>query len=108
MKRIAEVAEVLHTVLTEVAAVAGQQSGFVQRRSKLDGATFVQTLVFGFQARPEASLESLVQMAALRGVALPPQGLAQRFGAPAAACLKQVLATAVEQVVTAWARDLPG
>jgi hypothetical protein len=101
MKSIAAVAQVLHTVLTEVAAAAGPQSGFVQRRSTLDGAVFVQTLVFGFQATPEARLESLVQMVALRGVAITPQGLAQRFGVSVAACLKQVLEVAVEQVVTA-------
>jgi hypothetical protein len=100
MKSIAEVAQALQTVLTEVAAEAGRQSGFVQRRSKLDGARFVQTLVLGFQATPDATLERLVQMAAMVGVAITPQGLAQRFGAPAA-CLKTVLAAAVEQLVTA-------
>ena len=106
MKSIAEVAETLRSVLTEVAAAAGRQSGFVQRRSKLDGAAFVQAVVFGFQATPDASLERLAQMAAMVGVAITPQGLAQRFGAPAAACLKQVLEAAVEQMVTAGPQPL--
>jgi hypothetical protein len=65
------------------------------------GATISQTLVFGFLGNPQASLEELTQTAATLGVEISPQALDQRFTAPAAACLQQVLHAAIARVVTA-------
>jgi succinate dehydrogenase hydrophobic anchor subunit len=101
MESIAQVADAMRTVLTDVAVEAGRTSGFVQRRSKLDGATFVQALVFGFQGDPQATLEQLTQAAVIAGTVITPQGLAQRFGSEAAACLRQVLEAAGRQLVSA-------
>jgi hypothetical protein len=47
--------------------------------------TFNQTLVFGFLANPQATLEELTQTAATLGVEISPQALDQRF--TAAACI---------------------
>ncbi len=99
MSTIAQVADILHRVLTTTAVAVGRATGAVQRRSKLDGATLVQTLVLGWAHRPQATLEQLSQMAATLGAPVTPQGLDQRFTAPLADCLEQVLATAVRQVV---------
>jgi hypothetical protein len=44
------VASTLQTVLGPIAARAARATGFVQRTSKLTGARFVQTLVFGWLA----------------------------------------------------------
>jgi len=73
----------------------------VQRTSPLGGATFSQTLVFGFLGNPQATLEELTQTAATLGVEISPQALDQRFTAAAAACLKQVLDAAITQVIMA-------
>jgi Transposase DDE domain len=85
----------MQDVLTIESKQAGRDSGFVQREAKLDGASFIQTLVFSWMANPEASLEEMTQTAALLGVEISPQGLDQRFTPEAAACVKQVLEAAV-------------
>jgi DDE family transposase len=101
MTTIPQVALAMQAVLGPVATDAARRSGFVQRRSKLSGARFVQALVFGWLANPRASLEELCQMAALLGVSLRPQSLDERFTERAAACLEQVLTAAMTAVIAA-------
>jgi hypothetical protein len=98
MSTIARVAAAMQTVLTTVADEAARKSGFVIRRSKLTGALFAQTLVFGWLANPDATLEELAQTASWRGLNITPQGLDQRFGPQAAAMMQQVLEAAVRAV----------
>jgi hypothetical protein len=101
MATIAEVATAMQRVLTTTADTAARTSGCVQRVVKFTGATLVQTLVFGWLADPAASLSGLCQTAAARGVAITPQGLAQRFTAATAACLRAVLEATLTEVITA-------
>ena len=70
MVTIAQVAQVMQTVLTTTARAEGQRSGFVQRAGKLDGASWTQTLVFGWLANPAATLDELAQTAAVVGVGI--------------------------------------
>lgn len=107
MASIPQVAKALRTVLTQTAARAARATQFVQRRSKLSGAKFVQTLVFGWWANPEASYEELAQTAATLGVVISPQGLEQRFSTQAAQCVERVLAAAVQQVIAVTPVALP-
>ena len=85
MSTIPQVAEAMQKVLTTDADRLGQESGFVRRVRKLNGSRFIQTLVFGFQAKPSAGYEELSQSAATVGVPISPQGLEQRFSRAAAA-----------------------
>ena len=101
MSTIPQVARAVQHLLTTVATAAGRASGFVQRASPLTGATFTQTLVFGFLAQPHASLDELAQTAATVGAPVSAQALDQRFTPQAAACLQQVLAAAVSQALAA-------
>lgn len=101
MLTVTQVSQAMQTVLTKVAQQAGRSSGFIQREVKLTGASFVQSLVFGWLANPAASLEELCQSAAVVGVEISPQGLDQRFTAQAAECLYQVLQASVNQVIAA-------
>jgi hypothetical protein len=101
MTTVAQVATAMQTVLTSVADRAGRVSGFVQRETKLRGSTFVQMLVFGWLADAEMTLEDLAQTAASLGVSITAQGVAARFTASAAACLQQVLASAVNTLIAA-------
>lgn len=107
MTTIPEVAAALRDVLTTTAEAAAKASGCVQRRSKLTGGLFVQTLVYGWLATPLAGVQQLSQMAGALGVAISPQGLDQRFTVQAAACLQQVLAVAVQRLVTAEPVAIP-
>lgn len=107
MASIPQVAQALRTVLTRVANRAARATRFVQRRSKLSGAKFVQTLVFGWLANPDASYEELTQTAATLGVRISAQGLEQRFTEQAAQCVERVLQAAVQQVIATAAVAIP-
>ena len=101
MVSIAAVAAAVQSLLTEVADRAAGESGFVRRKRTLTGSLFVQTVVCGRLATPDASLSELAQMGAAVGIAISPQGLAQRFTAPAADCLRRVLGAAMARLVAA-------
>lgn len=107
MSTIPQVAHALSVLLNSTADSAARRSGFVRRRSKLSGARFVQSLVFGWLKNPQASLEELTQTTAALGVGITPQGLDQRFGPKAAAALEQVLQEAVTRVVSAQPVAIP-
>ena len=68
MTTIPQVARALREILTTTAAEVGRATRFVQRTSPLNGATFSQTLVFGFLGNPQATLEEITQTAAVYGV----------------------------------------
>jgi hypothetical protein len=107
MTTIPQVARAMREILTTTAEEAGRTTRFVQRMSPLGGATFSQTLAFGFLANPQASLEELTQTAAALGLSITPQALDQRFTAAAAACLEQVLSAAITQVMAAEPVAIP-
>ncbi len=107
MASIPQVSTALQSVLTNVANTTARISGFICRQRQLNGAVFVQALVFGFLAKPTATLTHLTQSAANVGVTLSPQGLAQRLTQAAAACLQTVLEVAVQQVVAAKPVAIP-
>jgi Transposase DDE domain len=107
MTTIPQVARAMREMLTTVADAAARTTRFVLRRSPLGGATFSQTLVFGFLSHPQASLEELSQTAAALGMDITPQALDQRVTAAAAACLKEVLHAALARVVAAHPVAIP-
>jgi hypothetical protein len=56
MSSIPQVSKAIQQVLSERATALERSTGFVQRESaQVRGATFVQSLVFGFLANPQAS-----------------------------------------------------
>jgi hypothetical protein len=79
---IAELAEILQKLLIEDANRIGRETGFIQRQRKFCGASFAQTLIFGWQANPKASLEELCHSASQAGVSISPQGLQERLNSP--------------------------
>jgi hypothetical protein len=94
-------------ILTTRAAATARSSGFVQRRSKLTGPLFAQTLVFGWWSHPAALLEDLVLTADALGCDLSPQALDQRFSPAAATFLFGLLQDTVAVLVTADPAPLP-
>lgn len=76
---IPELSRILQALLIEDADRIGQESGFIQRQRKLRGGSYIQSLIFGWQANPQASLEELCQSAAVCGVRISPQGLQDRL-----------------------------
>jgi len=98
---IPQLSTILQTLLIEDAKRLGRTSGFIQRQRKVTGSSFAQTLVFGWQSNPQASLEELCQSACASGVTISPQGLQERLNSPQAArFMKELLEKAVSYVVT--------
>ena len=106
MTSLADLVPVLQTLLTATADQAGRESGLIRRVRVFSGATFVQTLVFGWLGQPDATLDNLAQAAATLGVSVTGQGIADRFSPQSAACLARVLAAAIQQTITAAPTDL--
>lgn len=100
MNNIPQVAEAMQQVLITDAEQLGRESGFVQRQRKLNGASFIQALVFGFQGNSATTYSALIRSAASAGVRISPQGLEQRFTATGSRFVQQVLARTVEQVIS--------
>lgn len=84
MTTIPQLSHILQKLLIEDANRIGRESGFIQRQRKLSGASFAQSLIFGWQANPQASLEELCQSARVCGVEISPQGLQERLNSPQA------------------------
>ena len=72
MDIISQVVSGMQTVLTTVSDTVAETTGFIKRRRKLTGSSFVQTLVFGWLANPKSTYEELAQAAATVGVTLTP------------------------------------
>jgi Transposase DDE domain len=101
MTSLPQVSAAFQRVLNDIPDDLSRAVGFCQRRSKLTGARFVQTLVFGWWHNPVATLAELCQSAAALGVSITPQGLDQRFGPAAAALLRDRLTAATTEVIAA-------
>ncbi|MEX1158509.1 MAG: hypothetical protein WEC79_06220 [Thermomicrobiales bacterium] len=101
MRSLAGLSTSVRTLLTTTAPRLARVHGGLKRRSRLGGDTLVQTLVLGWQSNPRASLRQLCQMAAVRGVAITPQGLEQRFTPSLARSMQAVLAEATQTLVAA-------
>jgi hypothetical protein len=99
---VQSLAAALQTLLTDVAEKAATASGLIRRRRKLTGAGFVQSLVLGWMADPNAKLEDL---AAPLGLA--DQSLQERFNDRAVDCLRRVLSAAMGYLFEARPEAIP-
>jgi hypothetical protein len=84
-------------LLETKAHTLSRESGFVQRRSKMTGACFVQTLVLGWLDNPQASLNQLVQVSRELGVTISVPGLQQRFSKQGVVFLQGMVAAALTE-----------
>jgi hypothetical protein len=80
----------IQELFTATATTLARQTQFVQRESKLTGAKFAQTMVFGFLDEPKATLNDLAQTSEELGVSITPQGLDERLNPQAVEFLKQL------------------
>lgn len=107
MTTIPKLSRILNEVVTTSAEALAWGSGFVRRRSKLGGAVFVQTVVFGWLGTPTAGIGQLSRVAGALGVQISPQGLEQRFTPTAATLLQGVLAEGVKRLVESEPAAVP-
>jgi len=90
----------MQVILIDTANELGRSTGFIQRQRKWSGASFVQTLVFGWMGKADASSSELSSAAANIGVEISRQGVVQRFNWQAVAMLEQVLKAALGYVLS--------
>jgi Transposase DDE domain len=107
MSTLAQVSQAMQHILTSAANEAARTSQFTQRLSKLSGAKFAQLLTFGWWDNPDASYDELVHSAAVLGLTISAQGLAERFTPAAATYLQSLLGTAVQQVIESEPGTVP-
>jgi len=101
MEIISQVALAMQMVLTETADQLAQETGLIKRQRKLSGASFAQTLVFGWLSNPDATLDELAQTATAIGVGITPEAVFQRFTEDASRFLKRMLDASIQQVISA-------
>src|SRR5260370_7429404 len=101
MTSVAYVGEQLKRILEEGANALAKQTGCIQRVRKFTGADLVQTLVFGWQQHPDASLEMLASTAELREVCGSDTAVDKRFTPQCAAFLHAILQEMSNVVVQA-------
>lgn len=99
MYTIAETSQKVQALLWDEADQAGIEVGFIQRKRKLTGSSFVKAVVGANWADPEATTRDIQQAAKAAGVEMSRQGLDQRYGAAAVALLERVLKRAVEELL---------
>jgi hypothetical protein len=92
----------LQAIFGAVADHAARKCGFIRRQRGFSGAEFVRALVFGWLARPGASIESLAETLGISG-----SGLQQRLTAAAVECLRLVLSEAVKVVMSSRSARIP-
>lgn len=76
---ITSLAAVLQSLLTADANDLAQATGLVRRRRHLSGDVLAQTLILGWLADPDATLEQLADTAARAGHDVSPQAIDQRL-----------------------------
>lgn len=97
----------MQTILGPISDKIGIQTGFTQRRSKVTGSVFMQTLVFSSLENSECRYSGLVSAAQNAGVKVTKQGLEQRFSPASADTARRVLESAVQRVIQTQPRALP-
>src|SRR5712692_3235171 len=106
MMSVAYLSEQLFHLLQERADAIALETGCVQRQRKFSGASLLQTLVFGWQQHPDASLEQLASTAAVADVLVTDTAVHKRFTPQAAQFLHAMLEEACSLLVQA-AHDVP-
>jgi hypothetical protein len=90
--------KIVQEILTTISKGAEQTSGFVERRSKMDGVVFIQTWVLGCMKKAGISLNELAQVSTKLGVPISAPGLDQRIDAEAVSMLQKVFQESLQQM----------
>ncbi len=102
MANVAQLAPRLQVFFTQTAEAIARKTEFVQRKSKMSGALFLQSVVFGFEEQPDACLTDLIETSEDLGVAISKQGLQGRIQT-AVPFLQEMF----EQAVRLFRHELP-
>lgn len=109
MMSVSQIEEALREILGPETDELAKKMGFIQRERQngVTGSNFVQTLVFGWLAKGDATLGQLTQMAQNCDLTITGSELSQRFTEKAAEFLRQVLEKITGYTMKAEAADIP-
>ena len=109
MMSVSQIEEALRELLGPEANERAKKTGFVQRERKegITGSNFLQTVVFGWLAKGNATLGQLTQMAQNCDLTISGSGLSQRFTKEATEFLRQVLEKITSYAMKVEAADVP-
>src|SRR5262249_7341513 len=109
MMSVSQMEEALREIMGPEANELAKKTGFVQRERKegITGRNFIQTLVFGWLTKGNATLGQLTQIAQNADLNITGSGLSQRFTKEAAEFFQQVLEKTTNYVMKAEAADIP-
>lgn len=109
MTTIPQVSQAMQTLLTSAAAAADAKLHYTKRpdQAKFTASTLVQTLVFGWLAHPDATLEQLTQCAARVGVTVSTQAIDQRLNLCTAKLLQHLLGASMQHLIAAEPVAIP-
>ena len=106
MSSVPQVAENMKRILEERANELARETGCIQRVRKFSGADLLQTLAFGWQQHPDASLERLASTAELGEGSVTDTAVDKRF-TPQCAAFLHAVAEEMSSVVVQAAHDVP-
>jgi Transposase DDE domain len=109
MSTIPQVSQAMQTVLSTAAEQADARLHYTKRpdRAKFTASTLVQTLVLGWLAHPDATVEQLAHSAARVGADVTPQAIDQRFSLATATLLQQVLSASMQHLIASDGVAIP-
>jgi len=100
MNIIPQVAHTRQTVLTETANQLAEETSLIKRQRKFNGASFAQTVVFGWLSNPDATLDELAQTATAIGVEITPEAVFQRCTEDASPFLTRMSDASIPPVIS--------
>jgi hypothetical protein len=108
MMSVSQIEEALREIMGPQANELAKKTGFIRRERTrgITGSNFVQTLVFGWLSKGNATLGQLTQMAQNCDLEITGSGLSQRFTKEAAEFLQQILEKITRYTMKAEAADI--
>ena len=88
---ITQVMEQYQIILNEEVRDMAWKTETIKRQGKLDAATLVQTMIFGFWQDPDLQVSGLAQIAQRREVKVTESAMSQRFTPECAELLKYTM-----------------
>jgi hypothetical protein len=109
MSTIPQVSYAMQQVLTSAAETADAKLHYTRRpdRAKFTASTLTQTLVLGWLAHPDATVEQLAHSAARVGADVTAQAIDQRFTLATAALLQEVLSASMQHLIASDGVAIP-
>lgn len=83
--------QALTTILQERANVLARETGGSERQGKFTGASLAHTLIFSWQAHPEASLDQMASLAETAAVSVSETAVDKRFTPTCAAVVRRLV-----------------